>query len=100
MDITGEAILASIVKDFHKQGGLILLSGMQHQPTDVIKRTKLFDLIGKEHVFSHTGEAIDFALTKLNKNKCLGCKQYAFHECLELSNSNEKEKKPDKSLLA
>ncbi|WP_245671328.1 SulP family inorganic anion transporter [Pseudobacillus wudalianchiensis] len=100
MDTTGEAILASIVKDFHKHGGLVLISGMQPQLMDVMKRTKLFDMIGANHIFSHTGEAIDFALTKLDKNKCLGCKQYAFYECAELSVDTKKEKKTDKGLLA
>ncbi|MED0665787.1 SulP family inorganic anion transporter [Bacillus badius] len=100
MDTTGETILADIIKDFREQGGLLLLSGMQPQPAEVIKRTKLLDLIGAEHIFSHTGEAITFALTKLNKNKCLGCKQSAFHECAKLSIGNEKETKTDKGLLA
>ncbi|MFK2826776.1 sulfate permease [Bacillus sp. B190/17] len=100
MDTTGEAILQSIVKDFQKQGGLILISGIQPQPLDVMKRTKLWDTIGKERFFAHTGEAIDFSLTKLDIDKCKGCKQFAFHECTELSAGHEKEKQSEKGLLA
>ncbi|KAB7706302.1 sulfate permease [Bacillus aerolatus] len=99
MDTTGEAILTSIVKHFQKQDGTILFSGMQHQPTTVMKRTKLHDRIGKEHFFDHTGEAIDFALTKLNIDKCIGCKQYAFHECTELCKGNSIEKSSEKRFL-
>jgi len=33
----------------------------------------------------HTGEAIGYALTCLDKGRCIGCRQFAFRECAELS---------------
>ncbi|HJV46856.1 MAG TPA: SulP family inorganic anion transporter, partial [Bacillota bacterium] len=86
MDTTGGANLAGIVKSFQKHGGLVLISGLKVQPKDVLKRTGLYDKIGQEHFFEHTGEAINYAIASLDLNKCLGCKQYAFRECAELSN--------------
>ncbi|HYK73730.1 MAG TPA: sodium-independent anion transporter, partial [Pseudoneobacillus sp.] len=85
MDTTGESNLTSIVRHFRKQGGKIVLSGLQKQPEEVMKRTGLYNEIGREHIYEHTGDALNFALTNLNKNKCKGCKHFAFKECQSLS---------------
>lgn len=86
MDTTGESNLASIVDHFQKQGGTVLISGINDQPKEVLKRTGLYDQIGHHHFFKRTGDAIDFALSQLEVHQCLGCKQFAFRECAELSN--------------
>ncbi|MCZ8517208.1 sulfate permease [Paenibacillus filicis] len=85
MDATGESNLASIVKHFKKSGGSVLLSGIQPQPKAYLKKTGLDQIIGEDHFFDHTGEAITYALNKLDYNKCLGCKHFAFRECAGLS---------------
>ncbi|MEX2415141.1 MAG: sulfate permease [Paenibacillaceae bacterium] len=92
MDTTGESNLASLIKHFEKFGGMILISGIQPQPMNVLKRTGLYHIIGEDHFFEHSGEAIDYSLTKLDYNKCLGCKHHAFHECSELSNEETQPK--------
>ncbi|WP_298830998.1 SulP family inorganic anion transporter [uncultured Planococcus sp.] len=84
MDTTGESYLASIIKDFSKHG-IVLISGMKPHPISVMKKTGLYDYTGEEHFFEHTGEAINFALEQLDKNKCLGCQHFAFRECAALS---------------
>jgi sulfate permease, SulP family len=86
MDTTGEAILASIVCHFSKSG-IVVLSGLNSQPESVLKKTGLYQIIGEEHFFRSTGEAIQYALDQINKNKCLGCKHFAFRECTKLSAS-------------
>ncbi|MUT64751.1 SulP family inorganic anion transporter [Paenibacillus sp. NEAU-GSW1] len=86
MDTTGEAKLARLVKDFEKMGGTVLISGIQPQSMEVLKKTGLHTLIGDGHFFEHTGEAIDYALARLDLNKCMGCKHSAFLECKTLSN--------------
>ncbi|MCM3274096.1 SulP family inorganic anion transporter [Paenibacillus elgii] len=88
MDTTGESYLAGVVRDIVRQGGIVLISGLQSQPRDVLKRTGLDELIGKEHFFAHTGEAIDFALSRLEHPKCVGCRHFAFRECTALSQPN------------
>jgi sulfate permease, SulP family len=85
MDTTGEANLKSIVQNYRKQGGTLLLSGLKKQPRDTLMKTGLLDEIGEQHIFEHTGDAINFALTKLDQNKCIGCKHFAFQECTRLS---------------
>lgn len=84
MDTTGEAYLSSIIKDFSKHG-IVLISGMKPHPINVMKKTGLYDYTGEDHFFEHTGEAINFALEQLDKNKCLGCQHFAFKECTALS---------------
>jgi SulP family sulfate permease len=86
MDTTGEGILASIVHHFSKSG-IVMVSGLNTQPEGVLKKTGLYQIIGEEHFFQSTGEAIQFALEQINKNKCLGCKHFAFRECTKLSAS-------------
>lgn len=85
MDMTGEANLAKIVRQCASQGTTVLISGIQPQPKDVLQRTRLYSLVGEQHFFAHTGEAIEFALSRLDVNKCLGCKHFAFRECMTLS---------------
>lgn len=86
MDITGESNLTSIVHHVKKRAGIILVSGIQSQPMEVLKRTRLVEEIGAEHFFAHTGDAISFALRNLEQSKCIGCKHFAFQECTRLSN--------------
>lgn len=92
MDTTGEANLASIVSHFSKNG-IVIISGINEQPKNVLMRTGLYDKIGHEHFFEHTGEAIEFALKQVDKNKCLGCRHFAFRECTKLSKAESTEGK-------
>lgn len=85
MDTTGESNLASLVKHFQSHGGKVLLAGIQPQPLEVLQRTGLYNRIGQEHFFAHTGEAIDYAMLHLNSKQCIGCKHLAFRECTTLS---------------
>jgi sulfate permease, SulP family len=84
IDITGEVHLTSIVKDFSKHG-TVIVSGLGSQPEEILRKTGLYDLIGEEHFFKHTGDAIQYALNHLDKQKCIGCKHFAFNECASLS---------------
>ncbi|MEX2104835.1 MAG: STAS domain-containing protein, partial [Bacilli bacterium] len=89
MDTTGESNLSSIVKHFQKQGGILLISEIKTQPMEVLNRTGLAASIGYDHFFEHTGDAITFSLGLINLNKCVGCKQFAFQECVRLSSPVE-----------
>lgn len=89
MDTTGEGTLTSIVRHYQKHGGTILISGIQAQPMEVLRKTGLLHEIGDNHFFEHTGDAIDYALTHLNYHKCVGCRNFAFQECSQLSKHQE-----------
>lgn len=85
MDASGEYNLANIVKHFKSRGAAVLISGIQAQPEAYLHRTGLYAKIGEGYFFGTTGEAIDFALQRLNAGQCAGCRHFAFHECSELS---------------
>jgi SulP family sulfate permease len=88
MDTTGESNLAALVKAVRQHGGIVLVSGIREQPRDVMRRTGLVRLIGEEHFFERTGDAIRYALTRLDAQRCLGCQHFAFRECEELSRTD------------
>ncbi|WP_396135452.1 SulP family inorganic anion transporter [Bacillus sp. 3255] len=77
LDSTGESILSGIIKHFHKHGGRVLIAELQNQPRQMLKRTRLDDFIGQEHFFEKTGDAISFALTKLDHSQCHTGKHFA-----------------------
>jgi len=85
MDTTGIANLSNIVRHFKKQGGTILVSGIVPNLKEILKTSGLYKAIGEENFFAHTGEAIDTAISKLDYNRCAGCRQFAFHECEQLT---------------
>lgn len=84
IDTTAEANFSNIVKHFKKQGGLLLVSGIGERAKKTLLKSGLYDEIGEEFFFDHTGEAISYALEKINKTKCMGCQHQTFHECVEL----------------
>ncbi|MDR4997692.1 SulP family inorganic anion transporter [Brevibacillus parabrevis] len=87
LDMTGEANLSRTVKQAMSQGTTVLISGIQPAPKQILQRTGLYASIGETHFFDHTGEAIEYALHRLDTNKCLGCKHFAFRECTSLSDT-------------
>jgi SulP family sulfate permease len=88
MDTTGESYFSNIVKDFSEHG-IVLISGINSQPKSLINKTGLADFIGAGQFFEHSGEAINYALEQLEKDKCLGCEHFAFRECAVLSHTSE-----------
>jgi SulP family sulfate permease len=64
---------------------LVLFAGIQPQPLDMLRKTGLYEQIGADRFFEHTGEAINYALERLNPAKCRGCKHFVFRECAALS---------------
>ncbi len=91
MDGTGESNLTSIVRHLQQRGGILLISGIQPQPMEVLKKSRLADEIGEKHFFAHTGDALSYALTRLEANECVGCKHFAFQECARLCQPREGE---------
>ncbi|WP_342476770.1 SulP family inorganic anion transporter [Paenibacillus sp. FSL H7-0350] len=89
MDTTGEANLAALVKDLQAAGGRLMISGIQSQPLELLKRTGLYDRIGASQFYDHTGEAINDSLGSVNPSRCRGCTHAAFRECSALSGLEE-----------
>lgn len=81
IDVTGEANLASLVLDFQNQGGVVLISEIEEDPLDMLKRSGLSEVIGPEHFFKTTTEAINYALSFINVKKCKRCNKLGVNTC-------------------
>jgi SulP family sulfate permease len=99
IDTSGEALLLNIIKRFKEQNGVVLVSGIQQQPKELLWRTGFHQEIGERYFFERTGEALNYALAQLETKKCIGCKQFAFHECSKLSQQNDKTNQKETELL-
>lgn len=87
IDTTGEEYFRNIVRHFHSQGGIIIVTGVQPSLKKILRANGLLDEIGENHFFQHTGDAVDYAIQVIQHEKCLGCKHFVFKECQELSKS-------------
>lgn len=87
MDTTGEKNLAGLVKHFRSQGGKVMISGLQKQPEEVLRKSGLYERLGAHKFFDHTGDAINYALNRIDTQRCKGCKHYAFRECQQLASA-------------
>lgn len=83
MDLTGETHLEGIVNDFQSHGGIVLVSGLNQQPEEVMRRTGLYDKIGREHFFRHTADAATYAMRFIDKKRCDKCIAKVFRDCPE-----------------
>ena len=86
IDITAEENLLNIIKYFQKNAGILLVSEASSKLVDQFKQSGIYELIGNEHFFDHTGAAIDHALQVINHQVCIGCQHFSFKECTILSN--------------
>lgn len=85
IDTTGADKLSELARRCEIEGRILLLSGIGPQPRAFLERTGLLRQLGEERLFGHTGEAISYALGRLDRNVCAGCGRFAFRECATLS---------------
>lgn len=81
IDVTGEANLSSLVLDFQNQGGTVLMAEMEEDPFEMLQMSGLSEVIGPEHFFKTTTEAINHALTIIEPNKCTFCGRQGYDTC-------------------
>lgn len=86
IDTTAEENLLHVMKHFHRQNGIILISEASPNLLNSFQQTDIYDFIGEHHFFERTGDAINFALQLIDYNACVGCTHFTFKECSKLSN--------------
>ncbi|NOQ88573.1 MAG: sulfate permease [Gammaproteobacteria bacterium] len=59
IDASGEEVLHHLVDRLHDNGITVVFSGLKRQILQVIKATKLFDVIGEQNIFSNEDFALD-----------------------------------------
>lgn len=81
IDVTGEANLAALVLKYQNMGGTVLISEIEEDPLEMLKVSGLSLVIGPEHFFDSTTEAINHALTLIDPKDCNACKRKGFKQC-------------------
>lgn len=73
IDVTGEANLAALILDYKNKGGTVLISEIGEEARDVLNMSGLSEVIGDEHFFKYTTDAINYALTCIDPTACAIC---------------------------
>lgn len=81
IDVTGEANLAALILDYQNKGGTVLISEIEEEPRDMLNMSGLSAVIGEEHFFTHTTDAINYALTLIDPISCAVCGQTGATTC-------------------
>ena len=81
IDVTGEANLASLVLDYQNLGGIVLIAELEDDPLKMLEMSGLSVVIGPEHFFQSTTEAINHALTLVDPKDCPVCSRKGYSEC-------------------
>jgi SulP family sulfate permease len=84
VDATGEKALRNIWEGCKKKGVVLLISGLQPQPQDVLESTGLLSLVGQERFFARTGPALNAAISRMDVKVCSYCPHFVFRECEDL----------------
>jgi SulP family sulfate permease len=82
IDITGENHLRTTVEHIQKRGIMVLMCCVNEQPEKKMKKTGLYDKVGKDHFFPHTSHAIAYALEHVNQDHCHTCQKKNGNECV------------------
>src|SRR5690625_2453741 len=81
IDVTGEANLSSLDMDFQKMGGTVLISEIEDDPLEMLQMSGLSEVIGHEHFFKTTTEAINYVLTLIDAKNCPTCSSKSIKQC-------------------
>lgn len=73
IDVTGLTNLSTFVTKFIKRGGTVLMTELNTESMDMLKKSGLYDIIGANHFFSETSNAINYALDLIDTKKCPYC---------------------------
>lgn len=61
IDASGEANLHSLIRHFQGHNSIVLITGLQAQPKEMLMRSGLYHRIGKEHIFDDLEAALQYA---------------------------------------
>ena len=81
IDLTGEGRLRSIVGTLQKKGTTVLVAELGDQPDAAMHTTGLYDIIGAEHFFARTRDAVNYAVQRVEVKKCAHCDKAALNMC-------------------
>ena len=81
IDVTGITNLETLVKKFLKRGGTVMITELNDDVLEMMKRSGLYDTIGEEYFFDNTTNAINKALDLISTKKCPICSKRSDGKC-------------------
>lgn len=81
IDVTGITNLETLVKKFLKRGGTVMITELNDDVLEMMKRSGLYDTIGAEYFFDNTTNAINKALDLISTKKCPICSKHSDGKC-------------------
>jgi len=84
IDATGEKALSGILEECERKDVLLLISGLQPQPREMLQSTGLLARLQADHVFTRTGPALNLAIARMDAKTCSYCPHFVFQECEDL----------------
>lgn len=73
IDVTGKANLSALVTTLNKANTKVIITELSEEPKQILIDSGLYDVIGADHFFSDTTEAINYALQLINVDRCPYC---------------------------
>lgn len=81
IDVTGITNLETLVKKFLKRGGTVMITELNDDVLEMMKRSGLYETIGAEYFFDNTTNAINKALDLISTKKCPICSKHSDGKC-------------------
>lgn len=81
IDVTGLDNLETLVKKFFKRGGTVMVTELNEDVLEMMKRSGLYDTVGAEYFFNNTTNAINKALDLISTKKCPICAKRSYDKC-------------------
>jgi len=81
IDVTGITNLETLVKKFLKRGGTVMITELNNDVLEMMKRSGLYETIGAEYFFDNTTNAINKALDLISTKKCPICSKHSDGKC-------------------
>ena len=81
IDVTGVTNLTGVILDYQNKGGTVLISEVKGEPLEVLQSSGLSVVVGPEHFFETTTEAINHALTLIEPTTCSVCGKQGYDTC-------------------
>jgi SulP family sulfate permease len=89
IDVAGCEMLAHEAHRMHMNGRKLYLCSMKGDVLDILGRGGYLDRIGEENIFLTKADAVrKLVLTRLDPERCRGCRARIFHECSQMPGGN------------
>lgn len=81
VDLEGAQLLAEEARRRRGMGGGLVIVAAQPAVLDMLERSGAIDVIGRERIVAHKGDALRLVYPLLDSDVCAGCTRRVFFEC-------------------